>query len=562
MSSKNSKTTAEYNYRNILIIAFTRLGDMLQASHMIRVLKDTYPQAHITILASKEINVICKGLPEINEIITFDINDYFLNLKQHGVCVLKAYNQLSEVINDLRARNFDLCLDISYTIYTAKLVPLLNIKNVQVPTFDEFEQKVIKNHWRRLFVTMAGDNCLRKYQPINLVDINILTAGLKPKYQKLFFTPKPQDYVDVQRYLDEQGISQTPYPLICIQCGTSQKKRQWGAERFAAVAKELVESLNAWIIYPGAPGEQELISEAVACYAHPNIINAAGVHNISQLAALLERADLLITGDTGPMHLAAAMGTPSVSMFVGPSYCSETGPYSAGNIIVEPKISCYACSHENATCSNPVCYDKIDPQTVARLCKLRLQTKNLEDLLNLKLSAEEVNPREMAVKVSYFDKDGFLEFKTISEIYSSDEILIEKIKAVYKQIWKEEFIQTKTKINFKKQKSLNPMLENLDTAYKLLESCEQKVAQLTKLLQRNDFSQAKKMVQEIDAFDAQLINLGKTNPNLKIMTNMYNYEKTSITTNDIKEILRETRKNHATFKRRLAKFKELMAGED
>jgi ADP-heptose:LPS heptosyltransferase len=555
--SANNKT-----YRNILITAFTRLGDTLQASPMIKLMKETYPQAKITILASREIVPVCKALSEIDEIIIFDTNEYFHNLKRPGVSTLQAYNNISAVVNDLRAKKFDLCLDISYSLYAAYFIPLLNIKESQLMTFDEYGQHVMTNHWHRLFKTISNNEANRKYQPINLVDINILAAGLKPKYQKLFFTPSAQDYAAVQQFLDDYGISKTKDPIICIQCGSSQKKRQWGAERFAAVAKTLVESLNAWIIYPGSPGEKALISEAVNCYSHSHVINGAGLHSFSELAALLERSDLLVTGDTGPMHLAAAMGTPSVSMFVGPSYCSETGPYSAGNIIVEPKISCYACSHKKDECVKPLCYDKINPQAVAELCKIRMQTKNLEDLLNLKISADLVNPKDMTVKVSYFDQDGFLEFKIISEIINFAESRIENIKAAYKQIWKEEFIQTKAS-NATTLQPANQMtqpqfnLPQLTSAYKLLDDCAKKVNQLNKALKRNDVSQAKKIVAKIDNLDKELINTTKTNPILGVITNMYECEKISITSNDVQEVISKTRKNHAAFKRRLKRFEEL-----
>jgi ADP-heptose:LPS heptosyltransferase len=159
-------------------------------------------------------------------------------------------------------------------------------------------------------------------------------------------------------------------PLVALNPGASAPWRQWPAESFAAVARFLQEQRNAHIVILGSPGEAPL-AEAIAAQCPGKPLVCAGKSTIKGLGALLMRCDLLITADTGPMHLAAALRTPTVSFF-GSSSPAKTGPVGDfHSIIVAPGPDCVPCDNR-PNCDGYPCLTRITPEMIAEAAIERL----------------------------------------------------------------------------------------------------------------------------------------------------------------------------------------------
>jgi ADP-heptose:LPS heptosyltransferase len=133
-------------------------------------------------------------------------------------------------------------------------------------------------------------------------------------------------------------------PLIGVHASGGREVKQWSAERFAEVAARLARDRDAVIVLTGATRDRPLV-ERVKTLLGPAIttVVVAGNDDLVTLAAVLERLDLFITGDTGPMHLAAAVGTPIVAIF-GPSDPARYGPLAAHSRIVRVDLPCSPCN--------------------------------------------------------------------------------------------------------------------------------------------------------------------------------------------------------------------------
>jgi ADP-heptose:LPS heptosyltransferase len=114
-------------------------------------------------------------------------------------------------------------------------------------------------------------------------------------------------------------------PLIAIQAGASQGKRQWNPKQFVSLITILVEKHNARVVLTGAAKERHIIDPIVEGCASRNVVSVAGKTSVPQLAAMLKMSDVLVTGDTGPMHISVAVGTPVVSMFLASAYGLRQG---------------------------------------------------------------------------------------------------------------------------------------------------------------------------------------------------------------------------------------------
>jgi ADP-heptose:LPS heptosyltransferase len=138
------------------------------------------------------------------------------------------------------------------------------------------------------------------------------------------------------------GLSRTA-PLVGIHTSGGREIKQWPPERFGEVAARLVRERGATIVLTGAATDRLLVDIVRSALAGARVIDVTGTLDLLTLAALLEKLDVFVTGDTGPMHLAAAVGTPVVAVF-GPSDPVRYAPDDPRHRIVRIDLPCSPCN--------------------------------------------------------------------------------------------------------------------------------------------------------------------------------------------------------------------------
>ena len=131
--------------------------------------------------------------------------------------------------------------------------------------------------------------------------------------------------------------------LVGLHASGGRAIKQWEPARFAEVARRLVADADATIVLTGGPGDRAIVDEVKATLPPDRVIDVAGAIDLLELAAILQRLDLLLTGDTGPMHLAAAVGTPVVAVF-GPSDPARYAPRGPADQVVRVDLPCSPCN--------------------------------------------------------------------------------------------------------------------------------------------------------------------------------------------------------------------------
>jgi ADP-heptose:LPS heptosyltransferase len=119
--------------------------------------------------------------------------------------------------------------------------------------------------------------------------------------------------------------------------------KQWEPDRFAAVARRLAAEAGATIVLTGSAADRPLVDQVKRVLPPASVIDTAADLDLLTVAAVLERLDLLVTGDTGPMHLAVAVGTPVVAVF-GPSEPARYAPRGPDDRIVRVDLPCSPCN--------------------------------------------------------------------------------------------------------------------------------------------------------------------------------------------------------------------------
>ncbi|RMG44892.1 MAG: glycosyltransferase family 9 protein [Candidatus Dadabacteria bacterium] len=407
----------------VLLVNITRLGDMLQATPTIAGMKMENPDCKITVLVEKQFEGICNIIPNIDEIVGIDLGMTVRSLAREQDGIIDAYEYVSEVVDDLRIKNFDYCLNMSSSAYTAILLNLLGIKRRGGWASDEEGYRVIESEWARLFATSVFHQN-RQFNSLNLVDVFRCSADVEQHPKKLL-VDVPQDASDYIDNLLREAAFTTEGPLIAVQAGASQGKRQWATEKFIELIDHLTYKYKARVVLTGTKKELPIIEPIKAGCRSENVFVVAGRTNLPQLAALLQKSAILVTGDTGPMHMSVAVGTPVVSMFLASAYGYETGPYSEGNLILQPVIECGPCN-PNKDCARPDCHDQIDPQALAELVAMRIE----RDVKNLPQGL--FDPARVIVYRSFFDQFGFCDLESINTSAGDP---WQRYRNAYRKLW-------------------------------------------------------------------------------------------------------------------------------
>lgn len=174
------------------------------------------------------------------------------------------------------------------------------------------------------------------------------------------FDPAPDDLAWAERWIAEHGLETSA--LVVLHPGTGGPAKLWFAERWAAVADAL-QAAGALVVLTGGPDEQALVAD-VAARMRTGALSLAGQTSVGQLAALLRRAALVLGVDSGPLHLAAAQGAPTLHLY-GPGDAGRFGPWGdpARHVVLREKLWCSPCG-EFAACprglARPECMELID----------------------------------------------------------------------------------------------------------------------------------------------------------------------------------------------------------
>lgn len=315
----------------ILVVQTTRMGDVLQTSPLIQQIRDKHPEAHIAVLVRRMGKAIAERHPAVNEVILYDEDALYQDVSsKDSERLLRAYERTHRFIRELADGHFDLVYNVTHSIASAMLLKLAGVPRVAGAHLSGDWHFVLRGEWTTYFFTSVFS---RDYNDLNLCDIFRNFASDAPPCRKLVFEVNDEDRRFAAELLREHHVDEGGF-VACLQLGASENSKRWTEERFAGLAKRLSEEFNARIFLLGVK-EEAPFGETFAKHAPGLAVPLFGKTNLPQLAALLERANLLVSNDTGTMHLAAAVGCPVTLVSVGHVHYRETGPYGEGHCAVE-----------------------------------------------------------------------------------------------------------------------------------------------------------------------------------------------------------------------------------
>jgi heptosyltransferase-2 len=308
-------------YKKILFISFDHIGDILRFTPLLRSLRVNFPQAYLAALLPRPQGEILKYYPYINDVIEFSHQALRAQLDD-GVNIAElVYKHVFSIITMLREAKFDLVINpfMDFGAVITGLVRPANVLGRVMTSWGKYE--VRGENAAKFYYLMAKQNQLRVLSDMRFSDaaLTILKDIGIDKEEHLWRTPElflsAQERTFADSFFKEHCITSDHY-VIGFQVGAMlNKARLWPAEKFAQLANKFRNEDAVKIILLGTAQERKMIERDIVPSLEKRCILAAGETDLLECGALIEKLDLLVSNDTGPMHMAAGLGIPVVALF-------------------------------------------------------------------------------------------------------------------------------------------------------------------------------------------------------------------------------------------------------
>jgi 3-deoxy-D-manno-octulosonic-acid transferase len=335
--------------KRFLVIRLSSIGDVLHCTPVVRELKQAFPTAHITWVVGRGAADLLKANPYIDEVYVWPREKWEDHMR-HGRFA-EAWKLWQQLRLDLRARNFDIVLDV-HGLFLSGMVALASGAKRRIGLSNTRELN-------SLFMTEIAPAAEHEQHIIQRYLSILQPFGIKPgSYNMTLELTKPDlDFAD--QFLDSAGIK-PQQQLVALIPATTWAAKNWPPEYFAELADALAQHVRVMLC--GGPADRYLAQQVLQKTSAP-VIDAVGQTNLPQLAALLKKATVVVTGDTGPLHMAIAMGVPTVSIF-GPTNPKRFGPLVQGHSVLEAELGCRTCHKMRCRFSHQQCMKDVLPQQV------------------------------------------------------------------------------------------------------------------------------------------------------------------------------------------------------
>lgn len=331
--------------KRILVIKTVALGDLILLLPTLKALKETFPEACLTLLTTPRVREVVEGQNFIDEIIYFDPTNI---------------GSLKNIFQQLREGNFTLVVEAEHYYRFTTIISYL----IGAPWRVGF---ALPRQGRKGLFNIRVPYRIDLHEVENFYQLAVAVGAKRKREIKLEpVVVSRADQEKVRDFLRKEGI-QRYEKLIILHPSTSPRatSRRWESEKWAELA-EILHTKGFRLIISGSSAEDEAVKE-VEAKLNFNPVVSAGKLNLKQFAVLLKRAVLFVGVDTGALHLAAAEGTPVLGLY-GPNTPRKWGPYGVKSKTIYHPLNCSPCIRQYQgvvyNCSQNLCLQKITVEEV------------------------------------------------------------------------------------------------------------------------------------------------------------------------------------------------------
>ncbi|HWP81878.1 MAG TPA: glycosyltransferase family 9 protein [Bacteroidota bacterium] len=331
---------------NILVVRTDRIGDVILSLPMVSALRAAFPTARISMLLRSYTMPLAENYAGLDQTMSYD---------EQGI-----EKPFRTMLKELRQHNFDAVV-VSYPTLRLALLMFLSRIPLRIGTgyrwYSFFFNKRIYEH-RKTAEKHESEYNISLLRALGISDMSVPLV-------KLEFSQ--EDEREAQKAMEKLALSSAER-VVVLHPGSGGSARDWSPDSFARLA-QLLEKESYNVVVSGGPGEAGLV-RAVIERSGTAATAFVGNLNLKQLAAFLRQVDLFVSNSTGPLHIAAVVGTPVIGLYPPIRECSPArwGPLSTRKRIFVPNaIECPRC--KGSACRGNDCMDLITPEMVFEAAK-------------------------------------------------------------------------------------------------------------------------------------------------------------------------------------------------
>lgn len=337
--------------RRILCVRLDNMGDVLMTTPAIRALRGAVPDRCITLLASGSGAALAPFLPEVDHTLEYDA-PWVKNAADDPA----ADRRMIEI---LRAQAFDAA--VIFTVYSQSALPaalMCRLAGIRLALAHARENPYrLLSHW----VRDPEPASPARHEVRRQLDLVATVGAADLADTRLSFATRAEDRRSLHAVLRAHGLTRTD-GWIVAHCGASAMSRRYSPARYAQ-AISLLKSRGLPILLTGSADEAPLTRGILAqCTARNHVIDLAGKLHLGELACLIEDAGLLISNNTGPVHIAAAVQTPIVDLYALTN--PQHTPWQVPHRLLYRDVSCRNCHSSVCKEGTHACLDGVAPQAV------------------------------------------------------------------------------------------------------------------------------------------------------------------------------------------------------
>ena len=352
---------------NILVVKLSAIGDVIHTLPALNAIRKQYPGAHITWLVEEAAADLIQAHAALNRVLISKRKEWVKGL--WGLHWHKNVSAIQQFVRTLRDTEYDIIIDFQGLFKSGILVGLARGK--RKVGFDKG-----MNHMECSYLFYN-----EKVKPVDM-DIHALTRalmliesiGVHSRDVHYHIPVTTKDRAKTADLLDRHGIGAGTL-FVAINPMAKWSSKLWGYAKFARLASQIRADLKAQVVFTGSAKDRLEIAE-IESHMGGGVVNLAGKTTLKMLAALYQKAGCVITADTGPMHLAAAVEAPLVAIF-GPTAPWRTGPFGEGHRVLREGLDCSPCFKRN--CRGMECMKQISVAAVYANVEQVLQLPKKQD---------------------------------------------------------------------------------------------------------------------------------------------------------------------------------------
>jgi lipopolysaccharide heptosyltransferase II len=338
--------------QNVLCVRLDNMGDVLMTTPALRALKAQRPGRRLTLLASRSGAAVAPYLPEVDAVVPYEA-PWVKNASSPP-------EEYQATLARLQAMHFDAA--VIFTVYSQSALPAaLMCYSAGIPRILAHSRENpyhLVTDWAREIEPLPEP----RHEVQRQLDL-VAMVGAGTDQTTLSFRTTETDHAELNEVLRTHGVGPSG-GWVLAHCGATAPSRRYPAALFAQ-AIDMLQGAGENVILTGGNGERALVQEVVARSGNPGrLVNLAGRLTLGQLGALIERAGVLVSNNSGPVHMAAALGTPVVDLYALTN--PQHTPWQVPHRLLYHDVPCRNCYRSVCPQGHHACLSAVEPWRVAQ----------------------------------------------------------------------------------------------------------------------------------------------------------------------------------------------------